>query len=96
MNYLNLLRKINLSSAVIKPATLLLCGRDISCEMKNAFNLKNSIKNFLKSHDHHNEVYMKLYNNVVIPVVSDYYSGLVIDLNTIHLCLKKKHIKFLN
>ena len=33
---------------------------------------------------------MKLYNNdnVVLPVVGDYCSGLSIDLNTIHLCLK--------
>ena len=63
----------NLSSAVIKRAILLLCGRDISSEIKNVFNLKNSIKNFLrKSHDHNNNIYMKLYNNdnVVLPVVA--------------------------
>ena len=54
----------NLSSAVIKPAILLLYGRDVSSEIKNVFNLKNSIKNFLKkSHGHNNKVYMKLYNN---------------------------------
>ena len=83
----------NLSSAVIKPAISLLCGRDVSSEIKNVFNLKNSIKNFLKkSHDHHYKVYMKLYNNdnVVVPVVGDYCSGLGIDLNTIHLCLKEE------
>ena len=38
----------NLSSAVIKPAILLLYGRDVSSEIKNVFNLKNSIKNFIK------------------------------------------------
>ena len=34
---------------------------------------------------------MKLYNNdnVELPVVGDYCSGLGIDLNTIHLCLKE-------
>ena len=34
---------------------------------------------------------MKLYNNdnVVLPVVGDYCTGLSIDLNTIHLCLKE-------
>ena len=33
---------------------------------------------------------MKSYNdNVVVPVVSDYCSGLAIDLNTIYLCLKE-------
>ena len=65
----------NLSSAVIKPAILLLCGRDVSSEIKDTFNLKNSIKNFLKKcHDHHNKVYMKLYNDdVVVPVVVDDY-----------------------
>ena len=44
LNELSLLRKINLSSAVIKPAILLLCGRDVPSEMKNAFILKNRIK----------------------------------------------------
>ena len=54
----------NLSSAVIKPAISRLCERDVSSEIKNVFNLKNSIKNFLKkSHGHNNKVYMKLYNN---------------------------------
>ena len=35
---------------------------------------------------------MKLYNNdnVVLPVVGDYFSGLSIDLNTSNLCLKGK------
>ena len=34
---------------------------------------------------------MKLYNNdVVFTVVADYCSGLRIDLNTIHLCLKEE------
>ena len=83
----------NLSSAVIKPAISLLCGRDVSSEIKNVFNLKNSIKNFLKkSHDHHYKVYMKLYNNdyVVVPVLGDYCSGLDIDLKTVHLCLKEE------
>ena len=81
----------NLSSAVIKRAISLLYGRDESNEIKNVFNLKNSIKNFLKKiHDHNNKIYMKLYNNdVVLPVVGDYCSGLSIDLNTIHLCLKE-------
>ena len=73
--------------AVFKPAIPFLCGRDACSKIKNVFNLKNSIKNFLKkSHDHHDKVYMKLYNhdNVVIHVVGDYFSGLSIDLNTIH------------
>ena len=63
----------NLSSAVIKTAISFLCGRDVSSEIKNVFNLKNSIKNFLrKSYDHINNIYMKLYNNdnVVLPVVA--------------------------
>lgn len=93
MNCLSLLRNINLSSAVIKTATLLLCGRDVSSKMKNAFNLKNSIKNFLKKNHDHNKVYMELYINVVVPNVSDYCSGLVIDLNTIHSCLKEETLK---
>ena len=87
----------NLSSAVIKPAISVLCGRDKSSKIKNTFNLQNSIKNFVKkSHDHHNKVYMKLYNNdILVPVVGDYCSGLGIDLNTIHLCLQeKKHKNF--
>ena len=35
---------------------------------------------------------MKLYNNdnAVVPVVGDYCSGLGIELNTIHLCLKEE------
>ena len=77
----------NLSSAVIRPAISLL-WRDVSSEINNVFNLKNSVKNFLRqSHDHNNKVYMKLYNNdhVVLPVVGDYCSGLGIYLNTIHL-----------
>ena len=79
----------NLSFAVIKHAISLLCGRDASSEIKNVFNLKNPIKNFLKKSHDHNKVYMKLYNNnVVLPVVGDYCSGLGIDLNTIHLFLK--------
>ena len=84
----------NLSSAVIKPAiSTILCGRDLSSDIKNAFNLKNSFKNFLQiSDDHHNKVYMNLYNNdnVVVPVVGDYCSGLGIDLSTILLCLKEE------
>ena len=85
--------KTDLSFAFIKPAILLLCGRDVCSKIKNVFNLKNSIKNFLKkSHDHHDKVYMKLYNNdnVVVHVVGDYYSGFGIDSNTIHLCLKEE------
>ena len=85
--------KTDLSFAVIKPAISLLCGRDVCSKIKNVFNLKNSIKNFLKkSHDHHDKVYMKLYNNdnVVVHVVGDYYSGFGIDSNTIHLCLKEE------
>ena len=53
----------SLSSAVIKPAISLLCGRDVSSEIKNVFNIKKSIKSFLKKSHDHNEVYMKLYNN---------------------------------
>ena len=92
MNFLSLLRKINLSSSVIKPAISLLCGKDVCNKIKNCFNLKNSIKNFpQKSHDHHDKVYMKLYNNdVVVHVLGDYCLGLGIDLNTICLCLKKE------
>ena len=81
-----------MSSAAIKPAISLLCGRD-ECSKIKRFNLKNSIKNFLKkSHDHHNKVYMKLYtnDNVVVHVVGDYCSGLGIDLNTIDLYLKEE------
>ena len=48
----------NLSSAVIKPAISLLCGRDVSSKIKNVFNLKNSMKNFLKkSHNRHYKVW---------------------------------------
>ena len=68
-------------SAVIKTATLLLCGRDISSEIKNAFNLKNSVKSSLKKgHDHHNKVFLKLYNNdnVMVLVLGDYCSVLVL------------------
>lgn len=36
---------------------------------------------------------MELYINVVVPNVSDYCSGLVIDLNTIHSCLKEETLK---
>ena len=68
MNCLSLLRKINLSSAVIKPAILLLCGRDVPSEMKNAFILKNRIKLPQKNHDHHHhKVYMKLYRGWLRP-----------------------------
>ena len=78
-----------MSSAVIKPAISLHCGRNVPSEFKNTFNLKKTIKNVKKSHDHHNKVYMKLYNkdNIVVRVVADCCSGLCIDC-TIHLCLR--------
>ena len=44
----NFVEETNLSSAVIKPAISLLCGRDVSSKIKNTFDPKNSIKHFLK------------------------------------------------
>ena len=49
---------------------------------------KKILKNLLKkSHDHHNKVYMKLYNkdHVVAPVVGDYYICLGIDLKVVSI-----------
>ena len=39
---------------------------------------------------------MKFNDNNNVHVVGDYCSGLRIDLNTIHLCLKDENIKILN
>ena len=47
MNYLTLLKKKSFSTAVVKPSLTLLCGRNTDSIVKNVFNLKRKVKNYL-------------------------------------------------
>ena len=102
MNYLTLLKK-SFSTAVVKPSITLLCERNTDSIVKNVFNLKRKIKNYLKkNYQTVHSVYKELYyadldgsvsdSNASVPsanIIGDYCLGLGINENIVNSCFSE-------
>ena len=102
MNYLTLLKK-SFSTAVVKPSITLLCERNTDSIVKNVFNLKRKIKNYLKKNSQTvHSVYKELYyadldgsvsdSNASVPsanIIGDYCLGLGINENIVNSCFSE-------
>ena len=97
------IEKKSLSTAAVKPSITLLCGRNTDSIVKNVFNLKRKVKNYLKKNSQAvHSVYKELYyadlddsvsdSNANVPsanIIGDYCLGLGIDENIVNSCFSE-------
>ena len=97
------IEKKSLSAAAVKPSITLLCGRNTDSIVKNVFNLKRKVKNYLKKNSQAvHSVYKELYyadlddsvsdSNANVPsanIIGDYCLGLGIDENIVNSCFSE-------
>ena len=103
MNYLTLLKKKKSCTAVAKPSITLLSGRNTDSIVKNVFNLKRKVKNYLKKTSQVLHCVCKEFfyadlddsvsdSNASVPsanIIGDYCFGLGIDENIVNSCFSE-------
>ena len=83
------IEKKSFSTAVVKPSITLLCGRNIDSIVKNVFNLKRKVKNYLKKMLKQCILFIKSCIMQTLMIVRDYCLGLGIDKNIFNSCFSE-------